>query len=174
MAGLLAGRDRVSEQSVALLRPIRQGPRPRLLDAHVDDAGSDLPAAELREEPRREVEPSGHHVRVQPLLEAVARLTADAGVQLGAQDARAAEVGRLEHDVARVLVDLGVDGAEDTGDDERLRDVGDDQHLAVEKALDAVQRDDLLAVLARRAISLSPPILAASKACSGWPHPSMT
>ena len=94
-----------------------------------------------------EVEPTRHKARVEALLEAVAGLAADAGVQLGAQDARAAEVGRLEHHVGGRLVDLGVDGPEHAGDDERPLDVGDHEHLAVERALDLVQGDDLLALL---------------------------
>ncbi len=66
-------------------------------------------------------------------------------MHLGAQDARSGEVGRLEHDVGGALVDLGVPAAEDAGDHQRALDVGDHEHLVVECAFHAVQRDDPLA-----------------------------
>jgi len=142
---LLVGRYRVAQQRVGPGRPVAQPAtlgRPGAPD--VDHARSHGASAQLGEQPAGEVEASRHEVRVESLLEPVARLAADAGVHLGTQDAGAAEVGRLEDDVGRMLVHLGVDGAEHTGDDEWLLDVGDDQHLVVEPALDPVQGDDLL------------------------------
>ena len=44
-----------------------------------------------------------------------------------------------------MLVDLGVLAAEHAGDDQRALDVGDHQHLVVQRALHAVEGDDLLA-----------------------------
>jgi hypothetical protein len=66
-------------------------------------------------------------------------------VQLGAQDAGTAEVRRFEHDVGGPVVHLGIDAAEHAGDDQRPLDVGDDEHLVVQRALHAVEGDDLLA-----------------------------
>ena len=87
---------------------------------------------------------AGHEIGVDALLEAVAGLAANARVQLGAENARAGEVGGFEHDAGGLVVHLGVDAAEDTGDDQRPLHVGDDEHLVVERALHAVEGDDLL------------------------------
>ena len=144
-AGLLGGGDLVAEQGVRLAGPEAQRRRRRGNAAGVDHARRDGAAAQLGEHPAGEVEGARHEVRVDALLEPVAGLAADAGVQLGAQDARAGEVGRLEHEVGGALVDLGVLAAEHAGDDERPLDVGDHQHLVVQRALHAVEGDDLLA-----------------------------
>ena len=173
-AGLLGPRYGVPEQAVARGRPVSQAMRRRQLLHDVDRARRDRAVAQLREEPRGEGQAAGHQVRVQSLLEAVARLAADARVHLRAQDARAAEGGGLQHQVRGVLVHLGVDAAEHAGDDEG-RSTSAMTSISPSSVRSTPSRVTIFSPsAARRAMSLSPRIFAASKACSGSPQPSIT
>ena len=104
------------------------------------------------------------------LLEARRRLRAQAEPRRRALDVRADPGRRLHQHARRALVDLGAVAAHHAGDRRRAGGVVDHDHLAVERALDLVERDDLLAGSARaRTTSVPPSTRSASKACSGWP-----
>ena len=63
---------------------------------------------------------------------------------LGAQDVGAVEVGRLEDDIHRLRIHLGINGAEHAGDHQRPAHVGDHQIAYIQGALDLIEGDDPL------------------------------
>ena len=86
-------------------------------------------------------------VRIDALLPAVRRLAAQAEPLGRAQDADRLEVRRLEQDVRRRLGDLGLEAAHDAGDGHGAKRVRDEEVGGLERPLDAVQGDELLARL---------------------------
>ena len=99
----------------------------------------------------------------------------DASVMSGAgatdaRDRRRVEVRGLDEDVGRRAGDLGGRTAHDAGDGQRLlAAVGDEQVLGVQRALDVVERRELLATARPADDDRAATAGRRSKACSGWP-----
>ena len=86
-------------------------------------------------------------VRVDALLPAVGALGAQAQALRAAEDPGGLEVGRLEQDGGRLVADLGLLAAHDPREGDRALGVADQQVLGLERAVDAVERAQLLAGL---------------------------
>ena len=83
-------------------------------------------------------------VRVAAALEAVAGIRAQAERLARVADVRRREIGRLQQHVHRLIIDLRVLPAHDTGERDALGFVGDQQILRGQPILLAVQRLELL------------------------------
>ena len=83
-----------------------------------------------------------HAQHIDPAFEAITRFARQAEGAAGAANAGRLEVGCLEHDVGRVLRDLGLGAAHHTRDDGRSFGITDDRHLRRQFSFDAVQRDE--------------------------------
>src|SRR5882724_3783115 len=84
-----------------------------------------------------------HAQHVDATFEAITRFARQAEGAAGASNASRLEVGGLEHDVGRVLRDLGLGAAHDAGHDRGPLGVADDGHLSRQPSAHSVQGDDL-------------------------------
>ena len=117
---------------------------------HVNHTLTDLGAAALLEEGRRDGGHVAAGVGVDLALVADGGLAHEVQAATGARDVAVVEAGRLQQDVGRALVDLGVEAAHDTGQAHRgLAVVGDDGHVGRERALLLVEGHELLALVRR-------------------------
>ncbi len=103
--------------------------------AHVDRIGRQRRAGQLDEHARGGAVRDRRELGVDALLEAVRRLGADAEAPRRAQDRAAVERRGLEHDLGRVVGDLGIGAAHHARDARRAVAVGDHERLGVELAL---------------------------------------
>ena len=101
-------------------------------------------AGQLHQQPAGAAHGARRQLARQPLLEARARLGAQAEPQRGLEDRGAVERRRLEQHRACVLPDLGELGAEDARDDRRPPGVADREHRGIEGPLLPVEGDDAL------------------------------
>ena len=90
---------------------------------------------------------AGARVDVRAALEARRRLGLEAEALAGPPHRRRLEVRALEDHQLRAGADLGRRAAHDAADRLRPLGVGDHQHVGLERAVDAVQRPELLARL---------------------------
>ena len=108
-------------------------------------------AAEVEHHLRREFEPGHQEGRIDAALEAVARVRIDAELAAGLRDVERLPQRRLDQHVGGVLVAAGGFAAHDAGERFRPGVVGDHAHGVVERVGLAVEREQLLARLARAA-----------------------
>ena len=110
-----------------------------------DHRGTGVAAAQLEDQPRRELGRRQHQLRVEPALEAGAGIALDAEPAAGGRRAQRIEQRHLEHDVGRGVGDAGALAAHDAAEADRPGRVGDHGHAVVEAVGPAVQRLQLLA-----------------------------
>ena len=166
------GVSRPSISSVRSRAQVRTGRRGQLaVDVRVARPAR---AGQVDEELGRKLGRRLREVRVDALLPATRRLGAQAQPLGGAKDPDRLEVGGLEQELARLLVDLALERAHDPGDRNRPLGVGDHEVVLVERAHGAVERGHLLALAARRTTMRPSASLARSKAWSGLPSASIT
>ena len=86
-----------------------------------------------------------------------------------------AEARALEQHARGRVGDLGVEAAHHAGERDAAIAVADHEVVLDERALDVVERRELLAV-GRRGVTPMTPVfsVAASNACSGWPSSNIT
>ena len=104
-----------------------------------------VPALTICEERRRPRDALRWRADVAAAFEADRRLGLEAQPLARAPDRRRVEIRALEHDVARRGADLGVVAAHHAADGARPIAVGDDEHVGLERAVDAIERADALA-----------------------------
>ena len=165
-----------------MTRAGRKATRARLglVGSSVDPTPCDGAARPFRDQPSRSVGAQAGQSELLALLEAEARLRAEAVALAGPADADRVEDRRLDDDVrSSWRLTSEVRAAHDPGDAERAARVGDDQRLGVELAIDVVEGLEPLAGLRPpdhdRAPATGfrrPP--AASKVWIGLPSSSMT
>ena len=168
-------RHRRAQQPLGVART--QGHDPRLGGprVHVDAPRADRRPGQLGHQRRGVVEHLGEHRAVHAPLEAVRGLAVQLVPARHPPDGARVPVRGLEQDPGRLVAHLGVGAAHRAGQRLRAAHVLDDQIIGDERPLLAVERDQRLALAARRTLDdLRPAILSRSKACIGWPSSSIT
>src|SRR6267142_4494006 len=135
--------DRDSQQ-VGYTR-LAQEHRSRLLRLRPEVYGrlAHLTAGDRADEVDSAPEGFRHAQHVDATFEAITRFARQAEGAAGAANAGRLEVGGLEHDVGRVLRDLGLGTAHNAGHDRGPLGVADDGHLSRQPSAHSVQGDDL-------------------------------
>ena len=105
-----------------------------------------LTAADVEDEPGKDVEPVRKECRIDAALEAAACVTGQAELLAGLRDAVGREEGDLEHHVGRSVADARMLAAHDAADVVHLALVGDDRHRRIERVFLLVEREHLLAI----------------------------